>query len=44
MSTVLATKAAPQEHNANSPFMLFTLTVFMMATLGGALGLLHILH
>jgi len=42
MSTNL--KAAPVQHSGNSPFMLITLTAFMIVTLGGALGLMHILH
>lgn len=42
MSTNL--KAAPTQHSGNSPFMLITLTLFMLASLGGSLGLMHILR
>lgn len=42
MSTNL--KAAPAAHNANSPAMLITLTLFMLISLGGSLAILHILH
>lgn len=46
MSTTVTTKAAPQaqQHNANSPFMLLSLTLFMLISLGGSLAILHILH
>jgi|GEM_PF-2013366 hypothetical protein len=44
MSTTVTAKAAPQAHNANSPFMLLTLTLFMLISLGGSLGLMHLLH
>jgi hypothetical protein len=44
MSTIVTTKAAPKAHNANSPFILLTLTLFMLISLVGSLALLHLLH
>lgn len=42
MSTA-ALKATAQ-HNANSPFMLLSLTLFMLLSLGGSLAIIHLLH